>query len=375
VIAIVLVPAVAVLVIGFLFSRPADPPRRITSGIARIPPSAQPGHVLYSSDADPASSGIHTLDLSTGEVQAAQPVPNVVDLVRIDDDLSSIGITRVAEDGSLLAFITGLSPTARAFPVIGGDIITWGAEGLSVVGVWTGPDVRCRNDVRAEVVQLASSPRRSVVYRNDRLCGDVLAAGHDGDRAYLAIARGEVVRTSWTSPAGVLHRAVPNRTFSSISPIGDMIVTPVRFISSGLVPGRNRDPGPIPQLAGPSELAWAGRGGPAPIVDEEHRPLQVQRTLAWAPDGSAALVVGGPLDGGASIYELPASVAEGDRVAREVWPVEGPIGGATAVDDGSWFLVMDRQLIRVTDGMLDRVALPPGAPEPTGAVLWLPTLP
>ncbi len=370
----VVVPTVVLLVVGILVALAARP----AGGPARPPAdgSLGPGHLLYASDDDPEHLGIYRLDLSTGHVTAGQPLPGVTELVPIADDLGSIGITRRNTEGTLEAFaLSSVTPNARVAPIASGDMIAWGPEGESVLAVRTGPDVRCRPHVRADVVDLSTWPPQTIpVFRAGRLCGDVLAVALDRDRAYLSIARGEVVRTSWTSPAQVLHRAVPVRTLNSLSPTGDMIVTPVRFLSSGFIPGRDPDPGPIPQLAGASELTWRGRGGPAPITSGGE-PIQVQRTLAWTPDGSRALVVGTPLVGEPAIYEMPGGVGEGDREADEIWGIEGPIGGASYDEDGSAYLVMDRQMIRITDGELSRIPLPEGAPLPTGPVLWVPTAP
>ncbi|MEX2102121.1 MAG: hypothetical protein WEA54_06240, partial [Actinomycetota bacterium] len=369
----VLVPATVLLVAGAFLASTLRPAGR-TDGAA-VPSGGGPGVLLYSSDDDPDRTGIYRLDLESGSVTAGQPLPGVYELVRIADGLGSIGVTRLVPDGTRQAFtLSAISANARVFPIAIGDMISWGPRGLSVVSVDAGSDRRCRSDVSVEVVELAGAPARSTVFRTDRLCGDILAAGRDLDRTYLSIARGEVVRTSWTSPARVLHREVPHRVIGSVSPTGDMIVTPVRFLSSGYVPGRNPDPGPIAQLAGGSELAWRGRGDPAPIVDDrDGTPLQVQRTLAWTPDGSHALTVAGPLEGEASIYEVPGGVGEGAREAHLMWRVEGPIGGATYADDGSIYLVMERQMIRIEDGELSRVEIPEDAPLPTGAVLWLPS--
>jgi hypothetical protein len=368
------VPTAVLVVVGILLAVAVRPGGAGDGPVADG--SLGPGHLLYASDDDPDHLGIYRLDLTTGHVTAGQPLPGVTELVPIDDGLESIGITRRNTEGILEAFaVSSVTPNARVAPIADGDMIAWGPGGGSVLSVRTGADLRCRHDVRAEVADLSSwPPETAVVFRAERLCGDILSAAVDGDRAYLSIARGEVVRTSWTGPAQVLHREVPNRTFGSISPTGDMIVTPVRFLSSGIVPGRDPDPGPIAQLAGPSELTPRGRGGPAPI-SALGEPIQVQRTLAWARDGTSALVVGAPLDGVPAIYEVEGGVGEGDREAEEIWNVDGPIGGASYAEDGSVYLVMDRQMIHITDGVLDRVAIPEAAPVPTGPVLWLPLAP
>src|SRR5436190_5309121 len=93
----------------------------------------------------------------------------------------------------------------------------------------------------------------------------------------------------------------------SVSPVGDMIVVPAVALL-----GR----GPLPVLG--SALFWRGKGGPLQLGIHGHS-LTVERVLAWAPDGSSAVLLGS-LGGVRSVWTIGAGVGEGERTPTQIGP-------------------------------------------------------
>src|SRR5439155_24435468 len=74
-----------------------------------------------------------------------------------------------------------------------------------------------------------------------------------------------------------LHLLLPGYAMVSVSPVGDMIVVPeIELLGRGTIPSSG------------AALFWQGRGGPLRIASGD-RNLEVERVLAWAPDGAFAV--------------------------------------------------------------------------------------
>jgi hypothetical protein len=156
----------------------------------------------------------------------------------------------------------------------------------------------------------------------------------------------------------------------SVSPVGDMIVVPeIKLLGRG----------PIPSSG--AALFWQGRGGPLRIASGE-RYLEVERVLAWAPDGAFAVAVG-TLGGIRSIWTIRAGVGRGERAPTRIGPAlsaapvlpgsRAGVPAASVAPDGSVFFSAQGRLYVWRHGTRTQIRPQNGTPSPAGPLAWLPT--
>ncbi|MEX2274074.1 MAG: hypothetical protein WEA10_00705 [Actinomycetota bacterium] len=335
------------------------------------------GTLVYAAEAGDGTEGIWAVDLATGSIVRGAEIDGISELFRIDDGRSStsIALTRIAVDGRSQALaIAGYGVIgARPDLLVVGDKVAWGPRGLSVSAASTvGDDESCAPAVRARAYDLARFQEIAVTEPGEA-CGQLLSTGRDEHRTYLSVADGERVRTTWVTAAGSPHRIGGHRALTGVSPTGDLLLTPVRFVSLGIVPVRTRFPEPIPQAISGTVLAWPGRGGPVPLMSGGER-LLVQKVLAWSPDGARAIVLGSAGER-VGIFTFTTGAGTGQREARLLSPPRGPVGGATFLDDGTAVIAAAGRLFRLEPSGLHEVALPASAPLPQGPIAWMPPVP
>ena len=99
-------------------------------------------------------------------------------------------------------------------------------------------------------------------------------------------------------------------------------------------------------------------------------PFQIDRIMAWTPDGLTALVAG-RLGERTGLFEIDGGPGGGLRPPRFVGPIDG-LTWASYADDGTAFVSSERGISIVSAGRLVPLELPASAAEPSGPIVWIP---
>jgi hypothetical protein len=164
------------------------------------------------------------------------------------------------------------------------------------------------------------------------------------------------------------------RDFAMIgaSPVGDLLVVPVSALPPqpiaplGARIDRDRPP------TGVFGTALSFRGldtAPIPYGRGADR-FQIDRIMAWTPDGLTALVAG-RLGERTGLFEIDGGPGGGLRPPRFVGPIDG-LTWASYADDGTAFVSSERGISIVRAGRLVPLELPASAAEPSGPIVWIP---
>src|SRR5581483_9337039 len=212
-------------------------------------------------------------------------------------------------------------------------------------------------------------PRR--VSEQSRPCGRLLSLGLDGQLTYFTRASHGHVGIYYVG-VDAAHRALFGYGMLDVSPASDFLVTPVE----------TGDPRALALASRRTVLYWRGDGGPVPL-GTGRRGLHVERTLAWSPDASEAIVAG-RLGGSRGVYVVDAGPGLTERSPRLV-VAAGKRVGATFAPDGTAYLAIGGGLFASsgpelasaagsssTGTALVSIRLPDGAPRPSGPIAWIP---
>jgi hypothetical protein len=319
------------------------------------------GTLVYVSD-EGAPSGrevVWTLDLATDEARRGPVIPSAVDL--FDASYAGpgwIGLDASAPDGGTRAFLLrGTSPSVVPDRLAAGDLLAWGPGGRSLAIAHRGePDgAGCRR-IWINVVTVQTGLSQRVL--DDRSCGDVRSLGRGWTATYLTWVRPGRTEVEYAGVSGVRHPVLPGYDLLSVSPNSDFLGAPAT--------GERRGRGAV--------LFWRGHGGPLQLGTAQGQ-LVITRVLCWAPDGSRALVEG-QLLATRGLFQIeggPGPTSSRREPSFLVGPVPDRLStSATYASDGSLYLSIAGRLFRYRDGGSREIALPVGAPPPSGPIVWLP---
>ena len=347
----------------------ADGPDRQHRAVAPSPSAgaSDEGIIVYAAADGSGAARLWLWHLPDGDVTQGPLIREPFELVTV----RSPGYGWVAFTAELgngvreVSLLDSLDPDAMAEPVGRGDLVAWAREGGTAILLNRGPlHDSCRRRVTIEAVNLDIAGGESVL--DATICGDVLAVGRTSLGYFLTATHpsgadvvGANVVGAGYEDAGVL---LPDHGAIAIAPSGEMLVTR----SSEFLPVADR-PSPI---AGD---AWSFRqfgGRPEPYL-VEGSPLRVDRVLAFAPESSRVLVIGGLPGEDPGLWELPMGrTGGGVRVPRFVGVVEGSTA-ATYAADGTAFVVTGGRVWAVRRHRMEPLALPDGAATPSGPLVWI----
>jgi hypothetical protein len=362
--AIAAVLTVMVAIVAFLWIRANTPQAKVTDGLG--------GTLVYAEDLGDGTSRLWRWDLASG---TAEPGPRVQDPVELVDargaDDGWIGITsrlsRTELQASVLRF---LDPSERAAPIVRGDIISWAPHGAGVVAAERSPlEGDCRRRVSVTYVQLVPRDRQRQFARN--LCGDLLSVGRGGVVTYFTLQRGNEVRVAFVS-LGLVRTVLRDFAMIGASPVGDLLVVPQSALPrTPLAPfGTRIDRDRPPTGVFGTALFFRGLDTtPIPYGRGGDR-FQIDRIMAWTPDGLTALVAG-RLGERTGLFEIDGGPGGGLRAPRFVGPIEG-LTWATYADDGTAFVSSDAGISIVRGGRVVPLEVPPTAAAPSGPIVWMP---
>jgi hypothetical protein len=353
--------AAAVVVAGGVFvvvrSSAGSPaaPARSTAGLN--------GTLVYATEQADGASRLYRWDLQSGRVEPGPRVRGLVSLVDASGAHAGwVGVTSRLPGGSLRgSVLPSLRPDSRPVPIITGDLVAWGAGGLSIAAVREGRNVRgCRHPVRVVVGEVANGVRE--VPYHAVTCDHILSLGRDVGVTYLSLRRGGRTSVDFVGYQA-LHEILADHALVSVSPASDMIVVPA--VSVGSEPTDSTLP---PPAAAAVFFRGLGALNPLPFANGR-QPLEVRSFLAWSPDASTALVAGrlGLREG---IFEMSLGPGTAPRLPVFVSRVPGP-AWATFAGDGSGLVTMGGQVFLLRDQTLEPMRLPADAPLPTGPLVWL----
>lgn len=344
-------------------------------------PLAQPipsrGRLGYASESSRGRQSLWVVDLETGRVSRGPRIPltgAMIDGSEVGPDWIGITGVPVSGTGAITAYmLRGTDPDARLVRLGSGDLLAWDPRGRSVAFARRRPlQDDGRRAVTIRVLDLRTGVRQRVFFQSD-LRGDLLSLGRDGLSTYFTRQERRRLGVFSTGVVGVAHPVLRGYGMVSVSPVGDFLLTPAStFARSGTPPLRTRgDRGPDPTPLAGTVLFWRGRGGPIRLGNELG-DLVVEDVLAWAPDGSLAIVVG-QLDYRTGLFLVAAGPGTdtGGRVPTFVVGA-GPRMGAAFSDEGVLYLAINGNLFAYRQGMLVDLLLPKGAPRPAGPLVWLP---
>jgi hypothetical protein len=314
-----------------------------------------PGGILVYTTGSPDLQRLWFFDIRGGTATEGPLIPDhVLRLVDASGSLHGwVGITMLAADGSQRAGVLRTrTATSRVVPLLGGDLVAWGPNGESAASATMGrSDGGCG---RSLVLRRSDTGSRGAerVFNDPDFCGRVRNLGEDAASSYLTLER----RThDPISSSGIYyigngrpHRVLADYDMLSMSPTADMLVRPVD--------GRG------------AELFWRNAVLPRPYL-LGGEPLFIDDVLTWTTGADAALVLGRAGDR-RGLFEVDTTPG-GSATPRYVGVATGSASAASA-GDGSIYIATGSHLEVWRDGMLSEVALPGGAPVPSGPMAWLP---
>ena len=330
------------------------------------------GTLVYAVDDGPGWSRLWKWSLGTGTVARGPRVPRATQLVDSSTaNIGWLGVTSDAGGGVLRASVLRfLGPNDTAAPLVTGDLVSWGPHGENVVALDRGAADGCHRELTIVLVELVPS-RREVQFHRPAFCGDVLSVGRDLAATYFTLER-DGRATIFYAGYHALHRVLPNHLMLSISPTSDMLVEPISSVSGPSVTSLGghlaAEPSPSPN-AGTSLFFRGLNAPPIPYGDHGAR-LRVETVLGWSVDSLIALVVG-ELGNQRGLFEVDGGPGDGLRAPVFIGPIAGATFG-TFADDGTAFIETDGRISSFLDGYLNPLALPSGAPAPTGPLAWIP---
>jgi hypothetical protein len=306
---------------------------------------------------------LYVLDLATGKLSSGPLIRPVTDLVSSGAGKGWLGLTA----GGYAYVLQGEGPRDPPILLGAGNALAWVPGAMAVVQQVSSLSPnggRCPLSTISETAVRTGAAQ--VLYRAEE-CSGVLSIGSDQAGAvYLtraAVSGSAVYQLGYKR----FHLLLPGYTMMSVSPVGDMIVAPQVDLDRGRAPSSG------------AALFWRGTGGPLPI-GRENQDLNVQRVLAWAPDGAFAVVLG-TLGGIRSLWTVRAGAGEGERVPTRIGPALPPpppepesqlgIPGAAVAPDGRVYFSALGRLFEWRRGERTEIPLPKGSPEAAGPVAWL----
>jgi hypothetical protein len=355
---------VVVATVAFLWVRSNTPQAKVTDTLS--------GTLVYAEDLGDGTARLWRWDLAAG---TAEPGPRVQDPIELVDargaDAGWVGVTsRVSRTELQASVLRFLDPAEHAAPLVKGDLIAWGPEGAGVASAArSSVHGDCRRHVSVRYVRLL--PRDHEPQFTSDLCGDILSVGRSGAVTYFTLQRGNAVRIVYVS-VGLAHTVLRDFAMIGASPTGDLLVVPASALPpQPIAPlGARIDAHRPPTGVFGTALYFRGLDTtPIPYGSGVDR-FQIDRVMAWTPDGLTALVAG-RLGDRTGLFEIDGGPGGGLRAPRFVGPIDG-LTWATYADDGTAFVSSDRGISVVRGGRLVPLDVPATAAEPSGPLVWIP---
>jgi hypothetical protein len=334
---------------------------RPTEPMASGPEVTARGGLVYTADDGRGGSTLWTVDLYGGVGRPGPSVPaRTVELVDLSGAAPGwIGLERRTREHTVAAVVRGFVADAAVERLGSGDLVAWGPGGRSLVFARNGPP---EQDGCAPVrISLVTVLTQKVGWALDDpgFCGPVLSLSRSEAATYFTAASGDRLSVYLTGSVGVPHLTFEGVGMLSASPPAAFLLRP--DASPRTSSGAPREAGTM--------LGWKGIGGPVSVGDGAH-VLAVHRVLAWASDGSRVALLG-TMGARSGVFVLFAGSGTGPRVPRFVMPVGRTVDG-TFDAYGRLYLATDGAIYVARDGGSARIALPAGAPAPSGPIVWIP---
>ena len=261
----------------------------------------------------------------------------------------ALGVISAMPDGSSRATLyRGLASGQPAEPLIRGAVVSWQSGATHVIAVRSAQ----ARDTCAQRSSILSLDLISGTRTHELdVCGAVPAIARAGATTFFTHRSAGRARIDYVGFHRV-HTVLEGYRLLGVSFASDLIVTK-----------------PGSQGVG---LFWQGNLGAPEPFSVAAVPLRVDRVLAWSPDASIALVQGA-LGARSGVWALHLGAGP-EGVPREPVLVTQTDGAAWATYalDGTAF-ILTRGQVRAYDGDgLRSLEPPPGAPTPSGPVVWLP---
>jgi|RhiMetStandDraft_4_1073278.scaffolds.fasta_scaffold14454_2 hypothetical protein len=320
-----------------------------------------PGGLAYTADDGRGGSTLWTVDLNGGIGRPGPSVPaRTVELVDLSGAAPGwIGLERRTRGHTVAAVVRGLVDDADVEPLGSGDLVAWGPGGRSLVFARNGPpDQDGCAPVRISLVTVLTQ-KVGWALDDPGFCGPVLSLSRSEAATYFTAASGDRLSVYLTGSVGVPHLTFEGVGMLSASPPAAFLLRPDG--SPHTSSGASREAGTM--------LGWKGIGGPVSVGDGEH-VLSVHRVLAWSSDGSRVALLG-RMGARSGVFVMFAGSGTGPRVPRFVMPAGRTVDG-TFDADGRLYLATDGAIYVTRDDGPARIALPAGAPAPSGPIVWIP---
>jgi hypothetical protein len=328
------------------------------------------GSIVYTARTADGQTRLYRWDLVADVVRRGPVVRNLVGLY----DASAahpgwVGESSASPSGGVdVGVFKFLGPDDAALPLGHGTVAGWEAGGADAV-VGTMID-RVGDCGQLHIVLIHVATLRQETTGKERVCATLDGVAQGQTLTYLSLGRGSDTRIVQTSISR-LRPVLSHAHLESLSPADDMIVTLHPSSLSSQPQGAAlyfRGPAsqdPTPFALGDPTLSSPTPSEPKPV----YSPFVLDRVLAWAPDGSEALALGSA-GGRTGFFRLESAPPEGaTQPALYVGPATGY---ADALYTATTRMVFsDGHFSRVLDGSTTTFPLPPGAPVPTGPMVWV----
>ncbi len=318
-----LLVGVVFAVLAFLLARGGGPDIEPMRVYPSPPARHQSGGLLVYAEPDgQGAARLWRWNLLTGTVAKGPLIREPIAMVNVGSAEDGwLGLTSDMGNGVHEAVVLdSLDPGAEVALLGRADIVTWAWQGASAVFINRGPLLDgCRREISVSVEQVGVEGRDVVMH--DTICGDVLSAGRTSIGYFLTeqrLGRVDVVGEGYPD-AGVL---LEDYGVITISPGGDMLVTPGAEFLPAIVPTRpatgDYDPPPL-WVTGQAFAYRQFSGAPVPYL-VQGVALRVDEVLGYAPGDTIALVIGRLGGDRPGLWELPLGDRGAPVEAREPSP-------------------------------------------------------
>ena len=311
---------------------------------------------------DRGRARLWVVDLSAGIARPGPAVPaGTAELVNVSGAGSGwVGVEHQTDRRTIaVSILRGMTPDAEAIGLGHGDLVAWGPGGSSLVFARNGR--RAAAGCAPVQISLVTVLTEKVEWALDDpgFCGPVLSLSRSAAATYFTAASGDRLSVYLTGSVGVPHLMFDGVGVISATP-------PAAFL---LTRGSPRAMRGDPSTDTGTLLGWKGIGGPVTVGDGRD-VLVIERILAWTADGGRVALVG-ELGDRRGVFVLDAGSGSGVRVPRYVMPATPGLDAAfDAV--GHLYLSANGRVSVTRGGSLGDLALPVGAPAPTGPIVWIP---
>ncbi len=341
---VVVLAAAAFVTIEFFTPSKAPPPP---------PATGFEGYLVYAAP-DEDHERLWVWDLAAGTIQPGPEIraapTALVSTYAVQD--SWIGLTTPAGAGTSAASVLR-SAAASADPVeLGkGEFVAWSDGGAFVTLLRSAPLAGCREQMQVRTVSLVA--RISATSLDRSVCGRRIGLMRDSFSPYVIVRAGGVSidRVSAHRLTAILRGYEP----LGVSTNGDFLVL---------------------DTDGETGMFYPSPGATRPTMIGLHgQPFRATRLLAWSTDGNVAYVVGS-IGGVHGVFAITVGPRPQPGAPSLVFRTSNNAVSASITSTNDLFLVADGVVRFARDGALsDAMAPPAGAPQPSGPLLWVLSLP